>query len=266
MGIINQAINNNNSNNNNVANNSISALLNATLSRERYQKRFEELLGQRTPQFISSIVSLINADKNLQEAFRKSPESVIQIALKAAMYDLPIDQNLGYVYIIAFGGNAQLILGYKGMHQLALRTGAYKTINVVDIRDSELIKYNRLTEELEIEFFEDEDYRSNQKIIGYAGYYKMLNGTEKTIYMSMTQIENHEKNHRKGNYQNATWKNHKEAMCAKTVYKILIGKWGLLSIVDKNDNQALIAQSALNDDLMIENIEIVQPDNNNTGE
>ena len=66
------------------------------------RKRFDELLGKRTPQFISSIVSMVNADKSLQQAFYESPMTVIQASLKAAMYDLPIDQSLGYAYIVPF--------------------------------------------------------------------------------------------------------------------------------------------------------------------
>ena len=157
---------------------SVTALVNSMLDRDGMRKRFDELLGKRTPQFVSSIVSMVNADKNLQQAFYESPMTVIQASLKAAMFDLPIDQSLGYAYIVPFKNykkdlgtkkmEATFILGWKGMHQLALRTGAYKTINVVDVREGELKSYNRLTEEVKIDFIEDEDARDALPVIGYG--------------------------------------------------------------------------------------------------
>ena len=222
---------------------SVNQLMNSMLDGEKLRGRFNELLGNRSAQFVSSLVSMVNADQNLQQAFYESPMTVIQAGLKAAAFDLPIDQNLGYAYIVPFKnskkdaqGNwtskheASFILGWKGMHQLALRTGAYKTINVVDIRDGELKSYNRLTEETEIEFIDDDDLRETKPIIGYLGYYRLVNGAEKTIYMTVKQIENHEKKFRKGQYMGKGWKDDFDAMARKTVYRKLIGKWGVMSI------------------------------------
>lgn len=219
---------------------SVNALMNSFLDGEGMRKRFDDLLGKRAPQFISSIVSMVNADQNMQQAFYEAPMTVIQSALKAATFDLPIDQNLGYAYIVPFKNykkdidkkvmEASFILGWKGMHQLALRTGAYKTINVVDIREGELKKYNRLTEEVDIDFIEDENEREQHPVIGYVGYYRLVNGAEKTIYMSVKAIENHEKKFRKGQYQGKGWRDDWDAMARKTVYRILIGKWGVMSI------------------------------------
>ncbi len=230
----------------------VNQLMNTMLDGEGMRKRFNDLLGNRTPQFISSVVSLVNADASMQKAFYQSPMTVIQSALKAATFDLPVDQNLGYAYIVPFNntkkdenGNeykvseANFILGWKGMHQLALRTGAYKTINVTDIREGELKKYNRLTEEIEIDFIEDEEEREAKKIIGYVGYYRLVNGAEKTIYMTVKQIENHEKRHRKGQYMNKNWKVDFDAMARKTVYRRLIGKWGVMSIDYQNRGDAM---------------------------
>ena len=219
---------------------SVTALVNSMLDKDGMRKRFDELLGKRTPQFVSSIVSMVNADKNLQQAFYESPMTVIQASLKAAMFDLPIDQSLGYAYIVPFKNykkdlgakkmEATFILGWKGMHQLALRTGAYKTINVVDVREGELKSYNRLTEEVKIDFIEDEDARDAMPIIGYVGYYRLVNGAEKTVYMSTKSIAAHEKKFRKGEFQGKGWRDDWDAMARKTVYRILIGKWGVMSI------------------------------------
>lgn len=222
------------------ASQTVNQLMNSILDGEGMRKRFNDLLGKRAPQFISSVVSMVNADKTMQMAFYEAPMTVIQAALKAASFDLPIDQNLGYAYIVPFKNykkdigksvyEATFILGWKGMHQLALRTGAYKTINVIDVREGELESYNRLTEEVKINFIEDEEERESKPVIGYLGYYRLVNGAEKTIYMSIKQIEAHEQKFRKGQNMGKGWREDFDAMARKTVYRKLIGKWGVMSI------------------------------------
>ena len=222
------------------ASQTVNQLMNSILDGEGMRKRFNDLLGKRAPQFVSSVVSMVNADKTMQMAFYEAPMTVIQAALKAASFDLPIDQNLGYAYIVPFKNykkdigksvyEATFILGWKGMHQLALRTGAYKTINVIDVREGELESYNRLTEEVKINFIEDEDERESKPVIGYLGYYRLVNGAEKTIYMSIKQIEAHEQKFRKGQNMGKGWREDFDAMARKTVYRKLIGKWGVMSI------------------------------------
>lgn len=231
----------------------VATLLNSMLDSEGYKNRFNELLGARTPQFVGSVVSLVNADANLQKAFQQAPITIIQSALKAATYDLPIDPALGYAYIVPFNntikdGNsyikrmeASFILGYKGMLQLAMRTGAYKKINVVDIREGELVHYDRLTEEIEINFIEDEEIRSEQPIKGWCGYFQLVNGMEKTIYMSKSAIIAHEKKNRKGQNIGKGWRDDFDSMAAKTVLRRLIGKWGLMSIDYQKANASTIA-------------------------
>lgn len=244
----------------------VNQLMNTLLDGEKMRSRFDELLGKRAPQFISSVVSLVNADKNMQQAFFESPMSVIQASLKAATFDLPVDQNLGYAYIVPFKNKKQnedgtwskkmeasFILGWKGMHQLALRTGAYKTINVIDIREGELKSYNRLTEEVDIAFEEDEDKREDLPIIGYLGYYRLVNGAEKTIYMTKKQIENHEKKNRKGDYMGKGWRDDWDAMARKTVYRRLIGKWGVMSIDYQSHGDAVSLANQMQEEYNLEN-------------
>lgn len=249
---------------------SVNQIMNAILDGENLRNRFNDLLGKRAPQFISSIVSLVNSDKNMQQAFYESPMTVIQASLKAASFDLPVDQNLGYAYIVPFNNfnkdsgtskmEATFILGWKGMHQLAIRTGAYKTINVVDVREGELKSYNRLTEEIEIEFIEDEDERESKPVIGYVGYYRLVNGTEKTIYMTIKQIENHEKKFRKGKYQGKGWRDDWDAMARKTVYRRLIGKWGVMSIEYQTSRDGANLADQMRDEMTdAGNSETVQP-------
>jgi len=236
------------------ASKSVTTLVNSMLDSEGYRKRFDELLGSRAPQFISSIVSLVNADPNMQKVFYQAPVTIIQSALKAATFDLPIDPNLGYAYIVPFNNTkdgtkrmeATFIMGYKGMNQLALRTGVYKTINVIEVREGELKHYNRLTEEIDIQFIEDEEERERLPIIGWVGYFKLINGTEKTIYMTRKQIEAHERRYRKGQYMGKGWRENFDDMAMKTVFRKLIGKWGLMSIdYQKADKSTLAAADAI---------------------
>lgn len=218
---------------------SVNTMLNSLLDGEKMRKRFEELLGKRTPQFLSSLVSMINDSKDLQEAFYTSPMSVIKSALQAATYDLPIDPTLGFAYIVPFRNKGKMtatfIPGYKGLQQLCLRTGAYKCIpDAVDVREGELVSYNRLTGEAVFKWIEDEDERDELPIIGYAGYFKLLNGAEKTVYMTRKQIEKHEKKHRKGEYMGKGWREDWDAMARKTVIRRLCGKYALMSIEYRN--------------------------------
>ena len=237
-----------------VAGRSVNQILNGILDGENMRRRFDELLGKRAPQFISSLITLVNATPELQQAVYESPATVIQAALKAATYDLPIDQSLGYANIVPFKNtikqpdgsftkrmDASFIIGWKGMNQLAMRTGAYKTINVLDVREGELKKYNRLTEEITLEFVEDEDERESLPVVGYVGYFKLINGTEKTIYMSRKQVEAHEKKNRKGQYMGKGWRDDFEAMALKTVFRRLIGKYGLMSIDYRTADAATLA-------------------------
>ena len=244
----------------------VNQLMNTILDGDKLRGRFNELLGERTPQFISSLVSMVNGSNELQKAFYEAPMSVIQSGLKAAAFDLPIDQSLGYAYIVPFKKNfkdengewkskseATFILGWKGMNQLALRTGAYKTINVVDVREDELKSYNRLTEEVELDFIEDDELRASKPVIGYVGYYRLVNGAEKTIYMTVKQIEAHEKKFRKGKNMGWGWQNDWDAMARKTVYRQLIGKWGIMSITYQNAKEGASLAQQMEDEYDLEN-------------
>lgn len=213
---------------------SVSLVFSELLDSSGMKARINELLGKRAPQFVGSLVSIVNADKDMQEVFQSAPLTIIQAGLRAAIYDLPIDAGLGYAYIVPFRNKGRMeatfILGYKGMLQLAMRTGAYKKINVVDVREGELKRFDRLTEDVEIYFIEDEEERNKLPIVGYCGYFRLVNGMEKFIYMSVSSIEAHERRHRKGQFLPKPWRIDKDAMCRKTVLRHLIGKWGVMSI------------------------------------
>ncbi len=214
---------------------SVNTMLNGILDGEKMRKRFDELLGKRTPQFLSSLVSMINDNPDLQAAFYANAMSVIKSALQAASYDLPIDPSLGYAYIVPYKNKgkptATFIIGYKGMVQLCLRTGAYKCVpDAVDVREGELVSYNRLTGEAVFNWIEDEDAREELPIVGYAGYFQLKNGAEKTIYMTVKQIEKHERENRKGEHMGKGWRENFDAMARKTVIRRLCSKFALMSI------------------------------------
>ncbi|WP_322787781.1 recombinase RecT [Bacillus velezensis] len=190
------------------------------LSSPAVMGRFEEVLGKRAPQFTASILSLYNGEKMLQKA---EPMSVISSAMVAATLDLPVDKNLGYAWIVPYGGKAQFQLGYKGYIQLALRTGQYKSINCIAIHEGELQKWNPLTEEIEIDF----EQRTSEDVIGYAAYFELLNGFRKTVYWTKAQVEKHKKKFSKSDFG---WKNDWDAMALKTVLKAILSKWGILSV------------------------------------
>lgn len=190
------------------------------LSSPAVMNRFEEVLGKRASQFTASILSLYNGEKMLQKA---EPMSVISSAMVAATLDLPVDKNLGYAWIVPYGGRAQFQLGYKGYIQLALRTGQYKFINCIPVHEGELQKWNPLTEEIEIDF----EKRESDAIIGYAAYFELLNGFRKTVYWTKAQVEKHKKKFSKSDFG---WKNDWDAMALKTVLKAILSKWGILSV------------------------------------
>lgn len=238
-----------------------SSILSSILDSEGYRKRFDEILGKRSAQFVSSIISLVNATPELAKAAVEAPQTIIQAGLKAALMDLPVENSLGYAYIIPFNnsykdndGNykkrheAAFVLGWRGMYQLALRTGAYKVINVSDVREGELKSYNRLTEEADIRWIEDEEERDKLPVVGWVGYYRLVNGAEKTIYMSRKQMEAHERKNRKGQYMTKTWKEDFDSMAMKTMYRKLLGKYGLMSIeyqMQTNPDIVAMAQSRM---------------------
>mgnify|MGYP001295615684 CR=1 FL=1 len=194
--------------------------LKTLLNADSVKKRFEEVLGKRSNQFATSILNLYNSETQLQKC---EPMSIISSAMVAASLDLPVDKNLGYAWIIPYSNKAQFQLGYKGYIQLALRTGQYKHINVVEVYEGELQKWNRLTEEFEIDF----DKKESDAVIGYAAYFELINGFKKTVYWTKEEVEKHRKKFSKSDYG---WKNDWDAMAKKTVLKNMLAKWGILSI------------------------------------
>lgn len=198
--------------------------LKGLLASPTLKKRFEEILDRRAPQFMTSIVNLYSSEKTLQKC---DPMSVISSAMVAATLDLPVDKNLGYAWIVPYGNQAQFQLGYKGYIQLALRTSQYRAINVIEVYEGQLKRWNPLTEELELDF----EAKESDNVVGYAGFFELINGFRKTVYWTRELIEAHRKKYSKSDFG---WKNDFDAMAKKTVLKSLLSKWGILSIEMQN--------------------------------
>lgn len=190
--------------------------------------KFAELLGKRATSFITSVLQIIASNDLLKNA---EPTTVYQAAAVAATLDLPLNNNLGFAYIVPFNNRkankveAQFQLGYKGYIQLAMRSGQFKTISATPVYDGQLISENPLTG------FEFDFTQKSDKVIGYAGYFKLVNGFEKTLYMSVEELQKHglkfSQTFKKGF---GLWKDDFDSMATKTVLKLLLSKYAPLSV------------------------------------
>lgn len=185
------------------------------------KQRFEDMLGKKAAGFVGSLINLTTSTK----LSKCEPMSVISAAAIAATLDLPIDPNLGFAWIIPYGAKAQFQIGSKGFTQLALRTGQYKNINVIEVYEGQLKSFNPLTEELKFDF----EAKENDTVAGYACFFKLINGFEKTTYWTKTSVEKHAKRFSK-TYNSGPWQSDFNAMAKKTVLKNTLSKWGILSI------------------------------------
>lgn len=231
---------------------------------ENVGKRINELLKDRAPQFTTTLMAALNSNKALNNC---EPHSVVTAALTAASMDLPINQNLGFAYLIPYknkdGDVCQFQMGYKGFIQLAQRSGYYKTINATEVREGEIAKIDRLSGEIEFEWIEDEKEREKAKIIGYVAYLKLLNGFEKSLYWSVEKCKAHATRFSKSfKFGGGLWKDDFESMAIKTVLKQLISKYGPLNtqlqeaiVKDQTINGEYIDNPDYSEPITIENAE-----------
>lgn len=197
-----------------------------------FKKKFEEMLGKKAAGFISSIIAVTNSSNYLMKA---DPATVIGAAAQAAMLDLPINQSLGFAYIVPYKGAAQFQLGYKGYIQLAQRSGQYADIGAKTVYEGELEYENRLLDKFRF------GERTSDKVIGYLSYFRLTNGFEKMLYMTIDEAQAHAKKYSQ-NYKGGTDKwglADFNVMAEKTVLKRLLSKYGPLSIESIQMSQAL---------------------------
>lgn len=190
------------------------------------QERFEKLMGAKAQGFISSVLQTVQSNSLLQKA---DPLTVLNAAATAASLDLPVNQNLGFSWIVPYKGQAQFQIGWRGFVQLALRTGQYKNINVTEVHLNQFRSFNRLTEELDADFGID----GEGGVVGYVAYFKLLNGFEKTEYWTKEKVTAHARKYSKAFTSSASpWSDPStfDAMAKKTVLKSILSKWGIMSI------------------------------------
>lgn len=199
------------------------ASIKSLLAQEGIQNRFKEILGQKAPGFVSSILNVVNGNTMFQNV---DPNSVIMSAAVAATLDLPINPNLGFAYIIPYKDKAQFQMGYKGYIQLAMRTGQYKKINAIEVRAGQLKSWDSLREDFDFDFT-----KQGGEVIGYVAYFEMLNGFQKTVYWNVAQITEHAKRYSKSwGKSTSPWTTNFPEMALKTLIKHVLSKYGILSI------------------------------------
>ena len=187
------------------------------------QEQFRNAMADNAPLFVASLIDLYAGDKYLQEC---QPSAVIMEALKAATLKLPINKSLGFAYVIAYKAVPQFQIGYKGLLQLAMRTGQYRFINADKVYEGELMSQNKLTGEIVLN-----GIRKSDTIIGYFAYMETLNGFQKVVYWQKSDIEAHAKRFSMSYAsKHSPWKTDFDAMAIKTVLKALLGKYGIMSV------------------------------------
>lgn len=239
-------------------------VLKGVLNAPSVQEQFRNALNDNASTFIASVIDLYNTDSKLQLC---EPKQVVMSALQAAVLKLPINKALGYAYILPYANNKKVTdpatgrdtwqkvmeptfqMGYKGYIQLAMRTGQYRTINSGIVYEGEISSVNKLTGEIRMDGVAKSD-----KVIGYFAYIELLNGFSKTLYMTVEEMASHAKKYSKGlsadtteaslialassqktpDGKTAGWKGNFHAMALKTVVRLLLSKYGYLSIEMQN--------------------------------
>lgn len=203
------------------------------VSSEAVKARLKEIMGDRGAGFGAALVQIVKQSLQLQKC---DANSVIGAALTAAALDLSVDPNLGEAHIIPYGDQAQFQIGFKGFIQLAMRSGEYKAFGSTIVYDGELVKYDELTGELEVD---KAKRKPDAKIVGYAAKFKLLNGFERGEFWTCTEIEAHALAYSKqyryakdkpDKHDTCLWITKRDEMAIKTVEKSLLNHYGPKSI------------------------------------
>ncbi len=217
-------------------------------SRDDIKAKFQEMMGKKAQGFITSVLQIVTSNALLAKA---DPWSIYNTAAVAATLDLPLNNSLGFAYIVPYKAKqsdgsykevAQFQMGYKGFIQLAQRSGQFKTIASTPIYEGQLIEENPLTG-----FRFDFSKKTSDVVVGYAAYFSLINGFEKTLYMTIGDLKKH------GTSYSATfkkgfglWKDNFDAMASKTVLKLLLSKFAPLSI--EMQKAVIVDQGVINNE------------------
>lgn len=190
----------------------------------------------RGKKFVASIISAVNTDKKLMEC---DFPTIISAGIVGDSLNLSPSPQLGHYYMVPFRDTknnrtvATFQLGYKGYLQLAIRSGQYKKINVVAVKEGELLSYNPFTEDIEVRAITDPLEREKAPTIGYYGMFELTNGFTKSMYWSKETMEEHAQKYSKGYAAHkgyTFWEKDFDGMAFKTILRQLISKWGIMSI------------------------------------
>jgi recombination protein RecT len=195
---------------------------------------------KESTKFIASIVTAVNNNSQLAECAKST---ILSAALLGHSLNLSPSASLGQYFIVPFDDRrkgckvATFQLGYKGFIQLAIRSGQYKSINVISVKEGELVSYNPFNDEVELKPITNYEERKKAKTVGYYAFFELVNGFRKSIYWSKEQMLEHAKKYSAG-YQAdlkkgtsyTFWAKDFDAMAYKTLLRQLISKWGIMSI------------------------------------
>lgn len=210
------------------------------LDNDTVKRKFVEVLDKGANGFVASLLSLVSATPQLKEA---DPKTVLSAAMTAATLKLPINPNLGLAYIVPYKNKgvmqAQFQMGWKGFVQLAERSGQYRTINTSPVCEGQIEDIDFITGEI------IRGKKSSNTIIGYVAYMELVNGFKKILFMTKDEIELHAMKFSKS-YQydkrsgrsSSVWSSNFDAMAQKTVLKLLISKYGIMSIDMQSDGMS----------------------------
>lgn len=210
----------------------------AWLSGDAVKNKVNAIVGKKEgDKLISNLVSNIQQNPTLAEC---TQGSIVNGAL--AGHALKLDFALQQAYLVPFNDNktgqknAQFCIGWKGYIQLALRSGQYKHINVSELKEGELKKFNRLTEEYEIEWIEDEFERNKKETTHYVAFIELNNGFQKTLIWNKKQMQLHAEKYSsayqydlKKNYKMSYWSKDFDSQAKKTMIRQIISKFGVMS-------------------------------------
>lgn len=208
------------------------------ITTDKFQRAINNTLQDpnRARRFTSSIISAVSANPALQEC---EAGTIVSAALLGESLNLSPSPQLGQYYLVPFNDNknhckkAQFQLGYKGYIQLAIRSGYYKKLNVLAIKKGELVKFDPLEEEIEVQLIDDEEQREQAETIGYYAMFEYQNGFKKAIYWSKSKMEQHALKYSQGCKARkgyTFWEKDFDGMAYKTMLRQLISKWGIMSI------------------------------------
>jgi len=217
---------------------------------EAIVERFAEIVGNHQAMaYISSVLLAVGNNEALQ---RCTPQSIITCAMRAATLQLSCDPATGQAYLVPFKGKATLVVGYRGLMTMAIRTGKYRFINCAKIREGMEVTEDIITGVHRVEG----GRKPNGEIIGYLGYFELYQGFSKSIYMTVDEIMEHARKYSKsfGN-ADSPWNTHRDAMCQKTVMRLLITRYGVLNPMD-----AKVLEEVDGEDVSVVDVQLPDPE------